>query len=650
MTKLFSAALCLLALFTIITFDTAVSAQSSSATLFQNPTVNRSDIVFSYAGDLWSVSRRGGDAKRLTTGIGSENDPVFSPDGAWLAFTGEYDGNVDVYVVGATGGVPKRLTYHPGADQAMGWTPDSKRVLFGSGRASTSGFPRLFTIGLEGGFPSELPLPIGADGAFSPDGSSIAYQPHNQWQPDWKRYKGGQTTAIWIARLSDSTVEKLPRENSNDKNAMWVGDTIYFISDRSGSASLYSFDTKSKKTEQLVRNDGLDIKSASATSDAIVYEKFGEIHLYDLKSRKSQKVDIRVAGDIPTLRPRFEKVGTRISNARLSPNGARAVFEARGEILTVPAEKGDPRNLSNTPGVMERDPSWSPDGKWIAYFSDESGEYALHLREQNAVGETKKINLGNPPSFYYSPTWSPDSKKIAYFDKRLTLWYVDLAKGTPVKVDKNPFGLNDNVMEPVWAPDSRWIAYIKQLPNVLRAVFVYSLESGKTEQITDGMSDARYAAFDKNGKYLYFTASTNLGPAISFAEMSTMPHQSTRNVYAAVLRKDLPSPLAPESDEEKIQEAKKDSAPAAAAGASPPAPAAAGAYAERAPQAAPPAPRRKTLSRFASILRESINASLRFRSRSKLCRTRCRQSADDLHARSWAAYAGGAPCIDAPQV
>ena len=589
MTKLFSAALCLLALF-IITFDTSVSAQSS-ATLFQNPTVNRNDIVFSYAGDLWSVGRRGGDAKRLTTGIGSENDPVFSPDGAWLAFTGEYDGNVDVYVVGATGGVPKRLTYHPGADQAMGWTPDSKRVLFGSGMASTSGFPRLFTIGLEGGFPSELPLPIGADGVFSPDGSSIAYQPHNQWQPDWKRYKGGQTTAIWIARLSDSTIEKLPRENSNDKNAMWVGDTIYFISDRSGSASLYSFDTKSKKTEQVVRNDGLDIKSASATSDAIVYEKFGEIHLYDLKARKSQKVDIRVAGDIPTLRPRFEKVGTRISNARLSPNGARAVFEARGEILSVPAEKGDPRNLSNTPGVMERDPSWSPDGKWIAYFSDESGEYALHLREQNAVGETKKINLGNPPSFYYSPTWSPDSKKIAYFDKRLTLWYVDLAKGTPVKVDKNPFGLNDNVMEPVWAPDSRWIAYIKQLPNVLRAVFVYSLESGKTEQITDGMSDARYAAFDKNGKYLYFTASTNLGPAISFAEMSTMPHQSTRNVYAAVLRKDLPSPLAPESDEEKIQDAKKESPPAGSPAPSP-APDAAGAT-PGAPQGAPPAPPKK---------------------------------------------------------
>jgi len=580
LTKLVSTA------FVLLNVTLASHAQTAPVTLFQNPTINKTDIVFSYAGDLWSVSRRGGDAKRLTTGVGVENDPIFSPDGAWLAFTGEYDGNVDIYVMSASGGVPKRLTYHPGADRAIGWTPDGKRVLFASARTSYSGFPRLFTIGLESGFPTDLPLPIGADGSFSPDGTSIAYQPSEQWQPDWKRYRGGQTASIWIARLSDSAIEKLPRENSNDRNAMWVGDSIYFISDRGGAATLYSYDTKSKKVEQIVRNEGLDVKSASATSDAIVYEQFGVLNVYDLKSHKSQKVDVRLAGDIPSVRPRFEKVGNRIATARLSPNGARAIFEARGEIISVPAEKGDARNLTNTTGTMERDPSWSPDGKWIAYFSDESGEYALHLREQTGQGETRKINLGNPASFYYAPTWSPDSKKIAYYDKRLTLWYVDVSKGTPVKVDKNPFGLNDSVMEPSWSPDSRWITYIKQLPNVLRAVFVYSIESGKANQITDGMSDARYAAFDKNGKYLYFTASTNMGPAISFAEMSTFPHQSTRNVYAAVLRNDLPSPLAPESDEEKIQDTKKDDKPAeGASAAASPTTSAAGAGAQPKPPA-----------------------------------------------------------------
>ncbi|MGH9831804.1 MAG: S41 family peptidase, partial [Blastocatellia bacterium] len=243
-----------------------------------------------------------------------------------------------------------------------------------------------------------------------------------------------------------------------------------------------------------------------------------------------------------------------IFNAHISPTGARAVFEARGEIISVPAEKGDPRNLTNTTGVMERDPAWSPDGKWIAYFSDESGEYALHLRDQKGAGEVKKITL--PPTFYSSPNWSPDSKKIALNDKKLQLWYLEIEKGSLVKVDNNPIGLNDSVLEPSWSPDSRWIAYAKQLPNLLRAVFVYSLETGKAHQITDGLSDARYPAFDQSGKYLYFTASTDLGPGISFADLSGIAHRSTRSVYSAVLRNDIPSPLAPESDEEKVAEEK----------------------------------------------------------------------------------------------
>jgi tricorn protease len=536
-----------------------------SATLFQKPTVNRTHIVFVYAGDLWIVAREGGEAKRLTTGVGTETDPIFSPDGSMIAFTGEYDGNTDVFVVSAAGGVPKRLTYHPGADIAVGWTNDGRRVLFTSGRQSSTPAPRLFTLALEGGgLPEEVPLPMAERGSFSPDGAYLAYEPLIQWQPDWKRYQGGQQDVIWIAKLSDSSIEKLPREKSNDKQPMWIGDKIYFLSDRnspSGTVTLFAFDPKSKRIEQLINNNGLDIKSASAGPGVIAYEQFGTIHLYDLKSKKAQKVNISVNADLASVRPRFEKVGARITNARLSPNGARAVFEARGEIISVPAEKGDARNLTRSPGVMERDPAWSPDGKWIAYFSDESGEYALHIRDQKGEGEVKKLSLGNPPTFYYSPTWSPDSKKIAYFDKRLNLWSLELDKGAPVRIDRNPIGNNDDVMQPVWSSDSRWIAYTKHLPNLLRAVFLYSLESGKTNQLTDGLSDARYPAFDKSGKYLFFTASTNLGPSISFADLSGIAHQSTRSVYAVVLRNDLPSPLAPESDEEKIAEEKKDAAP-----------------------------------------------------------------------------------------
>ena len=570
----------LLAASILLALTMTPTAPPEPALLLQKPTLSRTQIVFAYAGDLWSVAREGGSAKQLTTGVGIESNPVFSPDGSLIAFTGQYDGNTDVYTVPATGGVPKRLTFHPDADDVVGWTRDGKQVLFRSRRNSYANFSRLFTLSLDGGLPTEVPLPMADDASYSPDGKRLAYQPLTRWQADWKRYRGGQTAPIWIANLADSSIEKLPRDNSNDTTPMWIEDKVYFLSDRNGPVSLFSYDTGTKKVTQLVQHTGLDIKSASAGPGAIVYEQFGTIHLYDLKSGKSQKVNISVVADLASVRPRYEKVNTRISTARLSPTGARAVFEARGEILSVPAEKGDARNLTNTPGVMERDPSWSPDGKWIAYFSEESGEYALHMRDQNGMGEVKKINLGSPPSFYYRPTWSPDSKKIAYTDKQLNLWYLEFDKGTPIKVDTNPEGIRNQVMTPIWSPDSRWVAYTKQLDNHLRAVFVYSLEKKTTHQLTDGMSDARYAAFDKSGKYLYFTASTNLGPTVSPEGMSNFPHQSSRSVYAIVLRNDLPSPLAPESDEEKVTEAtgkpaenpaekKPDAAPATADGAKP---------------------------------------------------------------------------------
>ena len=535
-------------------------AQSDKPMLFRQPSINKTSIVFSFAGDLWVVPRTGGDARRLTTGIGVESNPYFSPDGNWVAFTGEYDGNTDVYVIPTAGGVPKRLTYHPSPDEVSGWTPDGKSVLFSSTRNSSSNFSRLYTFAVDGGgLPNEIPLPMADRGWLSPDGNYVAYEPLSQWQSDWKRYKGGQTQPIWIAKLSDSTVEKVPRENSNDKCPMWIGDKIYFLSDRNGGVvSLFAFDTKSKAVEQIIDNKGLDIKYASAGAGTIVYEQFGTIYTLDVGSKSPKKVEIRVAGDFSGVRPRYEKVGNRIANAAISPTGVRAVFESRGEIISAPADKGDARNLTNTTNAMERDPAWSPDGKWIAYFSDESGEYMLHLRDQTGIGEVKKIDLGNAPGFFSSPVWSPDSKKIAYNDQRVNLWFVDVEKGTNVKVDTNPFGTPDDVLEPSWSPDSRWITYVKQLDNRLRAVFLYSLDKNQTNQITDGLGDARFIVFDKSGKYIFFTASTNVGPTISFADLSGIAHQTSRNVYAIVLRNDIPSPIAPESDEEKIQPEKKD--------------------------------------------------------------------------------------------
>jgi tricorn protease len=542
----------------VLLFASAVVclAAGDPALMLQKPTVNKTHIVFAYAGDLWSVPREGGEAIRLTVGSGIETDPIFSPDGSLIAFQGEYEGNQDVYVIPAEGGVPKRLTYHPGADSPVGWTPDGKQILFRSNRDSYSRFTQLFTISVDGGFPAPVDLPMAYDGAFSGDASKLAYMPIAPAFESWKHYRGGRTTSIWLANLADAKIEKIPRENSNDFNPLWLGDKVYFLSDRGGPISLFSYDTATKKVTTLVHNDGYDIKSASAGPGAIVYEQFGSIHLFDLKSGKSKQVEISVSGDIPSLRPTFEKLSTRISNASLSPTGARALFEARGEIFTVPAEKGDARNLTNTPGVAERSPAWSPDGEQIAYFSDESGEYQLHLRAQNGLGDVRKIGLGAPPAFYYNPTWSPDSKKIAYEDSQRQLWYIDLENKQPVRLDRDTYFTPARGLNPDWSPDGKWIAYTKILKNHLRAVFLYSLDEAKAHQASDGMSDAQFAKFDKSGKYLYFTASTNVGLTTAWLDMSGDERPTSRDVYVTVLRKEDGSPLAPESDEEKGVQAK----------------------------------------------------------------------------------------------
>jgi len=527
-------------------------AGAESPALLRGPSVGAGQIVFGYSNEIWSVARDGGAAHVLTTGPGTKTGPFLSPDGRWIAYTGRMDENTDVYVIPSQGGEPRRLTFHPGADQVVGWTPDSQQVLFSSLRNSYSRFWRLFTVGLQGGLPSEVPLPEAIMGSFSPDGKHIAYVPFwNRPGVAWKRYRGGRTARIWIARLADSSIEQVPRDNSNDFCPMWLGKKVYFLSDRSGPMTLFVYDTDSKKVEPVLSSDGTDIKWASAAPGVIVYEQVGSLHKLDLTTGKSSEIKVEVAGDLPARKPHFIKVAREIANADISPSGARAVFEAHGEILTAPAQKGDIRNLTGTTGVAERSPAWSPDGKWIAYFSDESGEYALHLRSQDGV-ETRKIGLGEPPSFFYSPVWSPDSKKIAYTDKRLNLWYVDLGKGTPVKVATNYYEAPFHSIDPNWSPDSRWLGYTLQLASHMRAVFVYSVDSGKAQQLTDGLSDARYAAFDRSGKYIFFTASTNSGPTNGWLDMTSDGRAVTRSVYAIVLRTDLPSPVAPESDEEKV--------------------------------------------------------------------------------------------------
>ncbi len=527
--------------------------------LAQQPALSATQIVFTFAGDLWSVPRAGGDARRLTAGVGVESGASFSPDGNWIAFTGQYDGNTDVFVVPAEGGVPRRVTWHPDPDTALGWSRDGRSVIFASPRNSYSRFQQLYLASIEGGLEEKLPLPMGYEASLSPDAQRIAYVPMPRAFSVWKRYRGGRTTPIWIADLSNSRIEKVARDNSNDFCPMWVDDRVFFLSDRGHAVTLYSYDVKSKKVAQAVPNSGMDFKSASAGPGGIVIEQFGQIQLYDVKSGQLAPVTIRLAGDMPELRPRFVNVARRLGNAHISPTGARALFEARGEILTVPAEKGDTRNLTSTPAAMERDPAWSPDGRSIAYFSDESGEYELHIRDAMGTTPARAIRLEANPTFYFSPSWSPDSRKIAYLDAHLNTWYVDVERKTPVKVDKDTYLFPAGERVPVWSPDSKWLAYTKRLRNYLGAIFIHSLADGKNVQLTDGMSDARYPVFDRDGKYLYFTASTDSGPSLE-ADVRSGSRSSARSVYLVVLSKNETSPLAPESDEEKADAPRDESA------------------------------------------------------------------------------------------
>ncbi len=530
------------------------TARGEEPLLLQQPTMNKTHIVFVYAGDLWTVPREGGDAVRLTSGAGNKTDPAFSPDGTSIAFTGEYDGNIDVFTIPASGGMPKRLTWHPSPDRVTGWTPDGKRILFSSTRSAYSRFSEIFSVPAGGGLEEKLPLPSGYYASISSDGQSIAYEPIRRAFLMWKKYRGGTTAHIWLAKLSDSSITRIPRTNSNDYNPMWAGDRVYFLSDRNGPFTLFSYDLKNNAVHEAIANPGLDIKSASVGPDGIVYEQFGGIYLYSLKTGKTKQVPIRVRGDFAELRAKFTNVGRALGSPAISPNGVRAVFAARGEIITVPAEKGDPRNLTNTPGVMERDPQWSPDGKSIAYLSDESREYALHIHPQSGPGEVTKIEL--KPGFYQGMSYSPDSKKISLVDSLGRLWYVDLATKKQVQVDQDTYQMRTANIEGRWSPDSKWLAYSKVLSNQLSAIHLYSIADGKSTQVTDGLSDAVNPVFDNGGKYIYFTASTNSGEGLGL-DIHVIESAVTSSIYLIVLDKTQPSPFAPESDEEKTGASKQ---------------------------------------------------------------------------------------------
>ena len=533
---------------------TAVALPNTRDTrMVSEPTVSASNIAFIYAGDLWVANLDGSNVRRLTSDIGEESNPVFSPDGKLIAFNAQYEGNIDVYLLPVEGGVPKRLTYHPGPDRVQAFSPDGKSVLFTSPRAVFTGrYRQLFTVSIDGGIETQLEIPHAFRATYSPDGKRIAYNPLYPAFEQWKRYRGGTHSRLWLFNVADRSIEKVPQPTSraNDVDPIWLGDTIYFRSDRDGEFNLYAFDTRSKAIRQLTRHIDFPVLYAAAAGGKVVYEQAGYLHSLDLQTGVANKLVLGVSADLAMSRPRFVKGAKYIRGASLSPSGARVALEYRGEIVTLPADKGDVRNLTQTLAANERSPIWSPDGKSIAYFSDESGEYELHIRAQDGKGAAKKFKL-NGAGYYDRAAWSPDSKKIAFTDNGWNLFVIDTVNGVIKKIATEPLYGPRKTLRANWAPDSRWIAYTLNSLSYTQTAYIYSMEQEKSFAITDGLSDVTQPVFDKSGKYLYFFASTDSGPSNNWFSLQNTDNRPTHSVWMAVLRRDMPSPLAKESDEEK---------------------------------------------------------------------------------------------------
>src|SRR5271165_5405628 len=527
--------------------------------LMRFPDVTKDKIVFSYGGDLWLVSRDGGVARRVTSHPGQELFGKFSPDGKWIAFTAQYDGNYNVYIMPSEGGEPKQLTFHPGGEpisERMGiqnevitWTPDSKHIVYLT-RRDTFNFwtGRLYSVSIDGGLPEPLPLDKGGLTSYSPDGSKIAYNRIFRNFRTWKRYQGGMAQDISIYDFNTHALQLVPHEDWTDTFPMWRGDTIYFDSDRGPEhrLNLYSYNLNSKEIKQLTHFTDFDVNWPSLGPDAIVFENGGYLYLFDLSTQQSHKVTVYLPGDRDLARKRWANVSKLVTEIDISPDGKRAVLTARGDIFTVPAKEGSIRNLTRTPGIRERYAAWSPDGRWVAYISDRTGEDELYMVPQDGAGTEVRITFDGT-MFRLPPVWSPDSTKLAFADKSARLFYVDVKEKKPVQVDH---GIYDDITDYNWSPDSHWVAYAKPSDNHNHnhVVFLYSLAEAKSTPVTTSASDSVGPYFDPESKYLYFISNRDYNEVLGVYDFEFANPKAGR-VYIATLRADLPSPFLVLSDE-----------------------------------------------------------------------------------------------------
>ena len=556
----FVASLTLLSLALAPAAGAAERSSHLDARMMRQPDVSATQIAFVYAGDIWVAPKAGGEAVRLSSPRGEESFPKFSPDGSLIAFSGNYDGNTDIYVVPTAGGLPRRITHHGALDRVVGWYPDGKSILFASTMTSYKDrFSQLFKVSADGGLPEKLPMPYGEFGAISPDGKSIAYTPVSVDFRTWKRYRGGMNPDIWLFNLESLKARNLTLSDASESIPMWHGSTLYFLSDRDANKrfNLWALDVGSDKFRAVTTFKDYDVHFPSVGPEEIVFENAGRLYLLDLKTEKQREVEITVTTDRSTLKPRLENVSGHIQNATVSPTGKRALFEARGDIFSAPAEHGVVRNLTHSSGVAERYPAWSPDGKLIAYFSDRTGEYELTVRNADNTGEERTLtHLG--PGYRYSPQWSPDSKKVLWIDQAMKIWIYDFDTQTNRFVDRQMWMYHGELagFTVSWSADSRWITYAGDKENRNSAIVIYDTKENQRHEVTSGFYNDDLPVFDPDGKYLYFRTGRTFAPNYSDLDNSWI-YANTANLAAVPLRKEVASPLAPRNDEEGDKEKDK---------------------------------------------------------------------------------------------
>ena len=535
----------------LLLLATGTTLPAQGTRLLRQPTVSATDIAFTYGADVWIVGKGGGVARRITSTPAVESDPKLSPDGKWIAFTSNRSGTPAVYVVSAAGGEPTRLTWYPAAALARGWSPDGARVLYATtyGTAPSS-HHRLWSVPRTGGVSTPITVGWGFDGSWSPDGKRVAVDRMTRWDPEWRSYRGGQNIPLRILDLQSRSEVLIPNDQrATDLQPTFVGNTIFFVSDRDWASNVWKYDVATKALAQVTRFTDAEVKSLGAGAGQVVFEQDGYIHTLDPASGKHQRVDITVQGDFPWAETRWEDVTRSVSAASLSPTGKRILLEARGEIFTVPVEQGDTRNLTRSSGAADRVPAWSPDGKQVAWFSDDGSGYKLMVAGQDGMGTPRAIALGES-KMAWEPVWSPDSKRLAFVDHVARLRVVEIASGKIITADVAGAGNDRGSMSPVWSPDSKWLAYAKSYPNNLRRITVWSTETGTVSTLTDGMADAVQPAFDKDGRHLYFLASTNVGLASGWANTSAGLADPQYGLYVMVLREGDPTPFPLKSDDE----------------------------------------------------------------------------------------------------